>query len=148
MKQRIQSEDVCHRNIHKKLQQEKHSHLFNGLRWDDGDRHPHCSRADHHRFSCGILSIISYHREASMFTLPDKRSLVTCLYGAGAGTTGLSCAARCCCCDEADVVEPASWNLNLLHIRLGQWDDCFELRATDPSHSHRLHWFKILKRFR
>lgn len=63
---------MCHRNTHKQLLQEKHSYLFNGLCWDDGDRHPHCSCADHHRFSCGILSIISYHREASMYAVPDK----------------------------------------------------------------------------
>lgn len=70
---------------------------------------------------------------------------LTCLYGAGAGTTGLCCAARCRCCDQADIVEPASWNLNLLHIRLRQRNDGLELRATNSPHSHRLHRFNILK---
>lgn len=86
--------------------------------------------------------------------LPEKHNYqkncleVTCLYRAGAGTTGLPRAASCGCCDEADVVEPATWHLNLLHIRLGgQWDDGLELGATDSSHSHRLHWFNILKMF-
>ena len=67
---------------------------------------------------------------------------VTCLYGAGAGTAGLSRAAGCGCRDEADVVEPAAWNLNLLHVGLGgQWDDGLELGGTDSSNSHRLDWF-------
>lgn len=46
-------------------------------------------------------------------------------------------------------MEPATWHLNLLHIRLArQWDDGLELGGTDSSHSHRLHWFNVLKLFR
>lgn len=45
-------------------------------------------------------------------------------------------------------MEPASWHLNLLHVGLGgQWDDGLELGAADSSHSHRLNWFNVLKRF-
>jgi len=43
-------------------------------------------------------------------------------------------------------VEPATWNLDLLHIRLGgQWDDGLELGAADSAHGHSLPWFKTLK---
>lgn len=57
----------------------------------------------------------------------------------------MSRAARRGCCDEADVVEPATWHLDLLYVRLArQWDDGLELGAGDPSHRHRLHRFNIL----
>lgn len=39
-------------------------------------------------------------------------------------------------------MEPAAWNLNLLHVGLGgQRDDGLELGGADSSHSHRLDWF-------
>lgn len=50
--------------------------------------------------------------------------------------------------DEADVVEPAARDLDLLHVGLGaQRDDGLELGAADSSHGHRLHWFDVLKTF-
>ena len=80
------------------------------------------------------------------FRYEKVRLGVTCLYGTGAGTAGLSCAARCGRCDEADVVKPAPRHLDLLHVWLGsQRDDGLELGAANPSHSHRLHGFNILK---
>lgn len=73
---------------------------------------------------------------------------VTCRYGAGAGNTGLSCAASCCCCDEPDIVEPAAWHLNLLHVWLARdGNDGLKLGATDSAHRNGLHWFNILKMF-
>lgn len=73
---------------------------------------------------------------------------VTCRYSAGAGNTGLSCAASCCCSDEPDIVEPAPWHLNLLHIRLARdGNDGLKLGATDSAHRDGLHWFNILKMF-
>ena len=71
---------------------------------------------------------------------------VTCRYGASTGNTGLPCAASCCCCDEPDILEPAAWHLNLLHIRLVcDGNDGFKLGATDSGHRDGLHWFNVLK---
>lgn len=48
--------------------------------------------------------------------------------------------------DEADVVEPAARDLDLLHVGLaGQRDDGLELGAADPPHGHRLHGFNVLR---
>lgn len=72
---------------------------------------------------------------------------VTCWYGAGAGNTGLTCAASRCCCDEPDIVEPAACYLNLRHIRLARdGNDGLKLGAADSA--HRVHRFNILKDFR
>lgn len=73
-------------------------------------------------------------------------SSATCLYGAGTGSTGLSCAARCCCCYQAHIMKPASWYLDLLHSRLsGQGDYGLKLRAAD---GHGWNRFNILKKKR
>lgn len=68
--------------------------------------------------------------------------LLTCLHGAGAGLARAAGRGRR---DEPDVVKPASWNLNLLHVLLGgQRDDGLELGASDSSHGHRLDRFDVL----
>lgn len=68
------------------------------------------------------------------------------MYGAGAGAAGLPRAAGGGRSDEADVVEAASWYLNLLHVGLrGQRDDGFKLGAADSAHRHRLTGFDVLR---
>lgn len=77
-----------------------------------------------------------------------RRYDLTCRYGAGAGNTGLSCAASRCCCDEPDIVEPVARHVNLLHVRLARdGNDGLKLGASDSAHRDGLHRFNTLRMF-
>lgn len=119
------------------------THLFHGRSLNNRDRHPDRSRAAHHGFPCRTSRLLAYGGLAVCLRPAEAARLLTCLHGAGAG---LARAAGCGRRDEPDVVEPASWNLDLLHVLLGgQRDDGLELGASDSSHCHGLDRFDALR---